>query len=62
MTVTYLTSEGVVIPPMLVYTQGTEPTLDADHKMCIWVNSGDSNRVYLVFRRGTGDQVKVELT
>jgi hypothetical protein len=62
MTVTYLTSEGVVIPPMLVYSQDAEPTLDEDHKMCIWIDTNDSDRVYLVFRRGSGDQVQIELT
>ena len=45
-----------------VYSQGTEPTLDADHKMVMWIDTGDGNRTYLVFRRGSGDQTKVELT
>jgi len=44
------------------YTQAAEPTLSADNKAAIWIDSDDSNRVYLVFRRGIGDQVKVELT
>jgi len=57
----YLTSEGVVIPPMVVYSQDGEPTLDTDHKMCIWIDTDDSDRVYLVFRRGSADQVKIEL-
>jgi len=45
-----------------VYSQASEPTLDVDNKMCIWIDTDDSNRVYLVFRRGSADQVKVELT
>jgi hypothetical protein len=61
MAVKYVTSEGAVIPPMVVYSQDAEPTLDTDHKMCIWIDTNDSNKVYLVFRRGTGDQVKIEL-
>ena len=39
-----------------------QPTLLADGDMAIWINSGDSNRVYLVYRRGSGDQVSIELT
>lgn len=62
MAVKYLTDEGVVIPPMLVYSADDEPALSADHKMCIWIDTNDSNRVYLVFRRGSEDQVKIELT
>ena len=46
---------------MKVYSQAAEPTLDADSKMAMWVDTDDSNRVYLVFRRGTGDQVSIEL-
>jgi len=44
------------------YEQDDEPTLDTDNKAAIWIDTNDSNRVYLVFRRGSGDQVKVELT
>jgi len=44
-----------------VYSQNSEPALSADSKMAIWIDTDDSNRVYLVFRRGTGDQVAVEL-
>lgn len=44
-----------------VYSQNSEPTLDTDNKMCIWIDTDDSDRVYLVFRRGAADQVKVEL-
>lgn len=47
---------------MKVYDQATIPTLDTNQKMAIWQDSDDSDRIYLVFRRGTGDQVKVELT
>lgn len=44
-----------------VYSQGTEPTLGQDNRIAIWINTSDSNRVYLLFRRGTGDSVVVEL-
>jgi len=45
-----------------VYSQDAEPTLDADSKLAMWIDTNDLDRVYLVYRRGTGDQVKVELT
>jgi len=44
-----------------VFSQTTEPTLTADNRMAIWIDTDDSNRVYLLFRRGSGDQVAVEL-
>lgn len=44
-----------------VYQQTTEPTINTDKHMAIWEDTDDSNRVYLVYRRGTGDQVKIEL-
>jgi len=47
---------------MKVYAQDAAPTLTADNFMAIWKDTDDSNRVYLMFRRGTGDQVKIELT
>lgn len=43
-----------------VLSQAAEPTLSEDGQMVVWIDSDDSNRVYLVFRRGSGDQVKVE--
>jgi len=45
-----------------VYSQNEEPTLGANNRMAIWVDTNDSNRVYLLFKRGTGDQVLVELS
>jgi len=45
-----------------VYTQDTEPTLGADQRLAMWIDTNDSNRVYLIFRRGSGDQVSIELT
>lgn len=45
-----------------VYSQDAKPTLDTNNKMAIWIDTNDSNRVYLVFRRGNGDHVTVELT
>ena len=46
---------------MKVYSQASKPTLDTDNKMAMWIDTSDLNRVYLVFRRGTGDQISVEL-
>jgi len=43
------------------YSQNDEPTLDTNSKMAIWIDTDDSNRVYLLYRRGSGDQVAVEL-
>jgi len=45
-----------------VYAQATEPTLTKTESMAIWRDTDDSNRIYLIFRRGASDQVKVELT
>ena len=45
-----------------VYSQDDEPTLSADQRCAYWIDTNDSDKVYLVFRRGTGDQVKIELT
>ena len=44
-----------------VFRQDDEPTLGADDYSCIWVDTDDSNKAYLVFRRGAGDQVKIEI-
>lgn len=43
------------------YSQAAEPTLPTDDDIAVWVDTDDSNRTWLVYRRGTGDQVKVEL-
>lgn len=45
-----------------VFAQATEPTLNADEYMAIWKDTGEADRIYLLFRRGVGDQVAVELT
>jgi len=45
-----------------VYSQDGEPTLDTNNKMAMWIDTNDSNKVYLIFRRGSGDQVTVELS
>ena len=47
-----------------VYSQDVEPTLGENQKMAIWedTNVSGSPRVYLIYRRGVGDQIKVELT
>jgi len=54
-------SQGTEIT-LKVYIQDTEPVLAEDHKAAIWIDSNDSDRVYLVFRRGSGDQVSAELS
>jgi len=45
-----------------VYSQTTEPVLGQNNRMAIWIDTDDGNRVYLIFRRGIGDQVGIELT
>lgn len=50
---------GIGIP---TYSQTTEPVLGTDGGACFWIDTDDSNRVWFVYRRGLGDQVKVELT
>lgn len=54
--------DGQLAHALPAYRQAAEPTLAADDDSAFWVDTDDANRVYLVFRRGTGDQVKVELT
>jgi hypothetical protein len=44
-----------------VYAQASEPTLGANEYMAIWKDTDDSDRVWLIFRRGDGDNVMVEL-
>jgi hypothetical protein len=44
-----------------LYSQNNEPSLIADNNLAIWIDTDDSNRVYLLYRRATGDQVAVEL-
>jgi len=44
------------------YAQETEPTLNANSFMAIWKDTNDSNKIYLIFRRAEGDQVKIQLT
>jgi len=44
------------------YSQNNEPTLDTDEKCCFWKDTDDANKIYLVYRRGVGDQVKIQLT
>lgn len=46
---------------LLLYSQDAEPSLSADGYGALWMDTNDSNRIYLVFRRGSGDQVMVEL-
>ncbi len=58
----FTSNDGTEDIMIKTYSQDGEPTLDADNKAAFWIDTNDSDRVYLVFRRGTGDQVKVELT
>ena len=49
-----------------VYSQDTEPTLGADNRIALWIDTNDNYRVYLLFRRGVigsdyDEQVAVEL-
>jgi len=44
-----------------VYSQTTEPELNENNNMAIWIDTSDSNRVWLMFRRGAADIVAVEL-
>jgi len=43
------------------YAQIGEPALDTDGKCCFWKDTDDANKIYLVYRRGVGDQVKIQL-
>ena len=43
-----------------VYEQDTEPDI-GEHKLAIWIDTSTGGGTYLIFRRGTGDQVSVEL-
>lgn len=45
-----------------VYTQGSEPVLNADNFLAMWVDTSNANATFLIFRRGDGDQVLVELS
>ena len=46
---------------LTIVSQNDEPTLTVNGNVVLWIDTNDSNAVYLVYRRGTGDQVKVEL-
>ena len=46
----FYTHEGLVIPPMKVYRQTSRPILDEDDKMCIWIDTDDGDKPYLVLR------------
>ena len=47
---------------MKMYNQAETPVLDADQKLVIWMDANDADKIYLVYRRNSGDQVKVQLT
>lgn len=61
MTTKFLDDSGVVVPPIRPYDQAAEPTLERDHDLGVWLDSDDLDTPYLVFRRGSGDQVKAEI-
>ena len=44
-----------------LFSQNEEPVLAEDNNLAMWIDTDDANRVYMVYRRGSGDQVKVEL-
>lgn len=44
-----------------VYAQSNEPVLSSDEMMAIWKDTSASDQIFLIFRRGSGDQVSVEL-
>lgn len=44
-----------------LYSQNSEPILTENNNLAIWIDTDDNNRVYLLYRRGIGDQVAVEL-
>lgn len=43
------------------YEQTSEPTLSRDGSFGFWKDTDDSDKIYLVYRRGTGDQVKTPI-
>lgn len=49
-------------PQLKYYASSAEPILANNNTSAIWKDTDDSNKIYLVFRRGVADQVKVELT
>jgi len=51
---------GTFVPPST--SNATEPSLSYNGEVRIWTDTDDSNRVYLVYRRSSGDQIKIELT
>lgn len=44
------------------YSSDDEPTLSSNNSVAIWKDTDDSDKIYLIFRRGSSDQVKIELT
>ena len=61
LTVKYVDETGPVIPPIRPYSQAAEPTLERVGDLGLWMDSDDSDTPYLAFKRGAGDQVKVEI-
>jgi hypothetical protein len=45
-----------------VYTQNSEPILTQDGSFAIWVNPGNGNAAYAVYRINKDEQVKALLT
>jgi len=43
------------------YRQDTEPTLERDDDWCLWYDTND-DVIWMIFRVGSGDQRKVEMT
>jgi len=53
---------GIADLMIKTYSQNEEPALDTNNKAAFWIDTNDSNKVYLVFRRADEDQVKIQLT
>jgi len=44
-----------------IYCESEEPVLSEDNCMAFWKDIKNGNKLYIVYRRGAQDQVKVEL-
>jgi hypothetical protein len=61
-TKTYTDNDQPTIGDFGYYAQDAEPTLSQDDTGAIWRDTNDGDRVYVLYRRGTGDQVKAEFS
>jgi len=49
-----------VIDRLGVYEQVREPLLTIERELAVWLKT-DTNQVFLIYRRGKNDQVKLEM-